>query len=83
MLKPGEELTSDRVVELALRQDVQADGSMSMNREDYRLQDWSKGEQPNWEYKKKYRDYTPLIEPSTFFAGHDSTSRRKKLFEFD
>lgn len=35
LLKPGEEFTADRILELALRQDVGADGSMAMNREDY------------------------------------------------
>jgi len=37
LLKPGDEFTCDRVVELALRQDVQPDGSLSMNKRDYRL----------------------------------------------
>ena len=56
---------------------------MSMNREDYRFRDWESGEGPNWEYKKKYRDYTPLINESAYFAGHDQVNKRKKLFEFD
>ena len=49
LLKPGDEFTAERVLELALRQDVSPDGSLSMNRQDYRLDDWTAGEQPNWE----------------------------------
>ena len=39
-----------------------------MNTEKYQLRDWEDGDQPNWEYKKKYRDYTPLINPDAYFA---------------
>ena len=83
LLKPGEELTADRVIELALRQDVAPDDSISMNKQDYRLRDWDDGEGPNWEYKKKYRDRTPLIEPDAYFSGANVTERRQKLFEYD
>jgi len=83
LLKPGEEFTADRVIELALRQDVSPDDSLSMNKEDYRVRDWDSGEQPNWEYKKKYRDMTPLVEPDAYFAGNNVVERRKKLFEYD
>jgi len=71
MLKPGEEFSADKIIEVALRQDVGPDGSMSMNRQDYRLRDWTQGTGPNWEYKKKYRDTTPIIDPSAYFAGDD------------
>lgn len=82
-LKPNEEFTCDRILEVALRQDVGPDGSMTMNRTDYKTQDMDAGETPNWEYKKKYRDNTPIINPSAYFAGDSVTARRKKLFEFD
>jgi len=83
LLKPGDEFTAERVLELALRQDVSPDGSLSMNRQDYRLDDWTAGEQPNWEYKKKYRDNTPIISPDAYFADYNVVNRRKKLFDFD
>lgn len=54
-----------------------------MNREDIRYRDWDDYDQPNWEYKKKYRDNTPLINEGHFYADHDKIMRRKKLFEFD
>lgn len=55
---------------------------MSMNREDYQYRDDS-GIQPIWEYKKKYRDRTPEINPEAYYAGENMVQRRKKLFEFD
>jgi len=41
LLRPGEEFTADRVIELALRQDVGPDASMSMNPRDYQHRDES------------------------------------------
>lgn len=41
LLKPGDEFTADRIIELALRQDIGPDPSLSINREDYRLRDWN------------------------------------------
>ena len=79
LMKPGEEFTADRVIELALRQDVGPDGSLSMNRQNYKLADDS----PTWEYKKKYRDNSPVLDSSAYFADHNSTERRRRLFEFD
>lgn len=83
LLKPGEEFSADRIIELALRQDVQPDGSIMMNRQNYKLRDWSKNEEPNWEYKKKYRDTTPIIGPDAYFAGNNVNQRRKQQFEFE
>ena len=82
LIKPGEEFSADRVIELALRQDVGPDGSMSMNRQNYKLAD-DRGQSPTWEYKKKYRDNSPILDASAYFADHNSTQRRKRLFEFD
>ena len=83
LLKPGDEFTANRIIELALRQDIGPDPSMSMNKEDYQIRDWEDNFGPNWEYKKKYRDTTPLIEPDAYFAGSNVVERRKKLFEYD
>ena len=58
LLKPGDEFTCDRIVELALRQDVSPDNSMSMNISNYTLKSLQ-GRDVDWEYKKKYRDNTP------------------------
>mgnify|MGYP006102341633 CR=1 FL=1 len=54
-----------------------------MNSERYQQKDWNDYDQPNWEYKKKYRDNTPLLKPDSYFADNDVTERRKTLFEYD
>lgn len=59
------------------------DDSLAMNRRDYRLRDWGDGEGPNWEYKKKYRDQTPLVDSDAYFAQANVTERRQQLFEYD
>jgi hypothetical protein len=76
LLKPGEEFSADRVIELALRQDIGPDPSISMNAEKYTMRDWDDYDQPNWEYKKKYRDNTPLLNPNAYFADNEVTQRR-------
>lgn len=83
LIKPGEEFSADRVIELALRQDIGPDPSMSMNRLNYQVRDWDDGMGANWEYKKKYRDNTPIIEADAYFADSNVTQRRKRLFEYD
>jgi ribosomal protein S18 len=83
LLKPGEEFTADRIIELALRQDIGPDPSLSMNSERYQQRDWKDYDQPNWEYKKKYRDNTPLLKPDAYFADNNVIERRKTLFEYD
>jgi ribosomal protein S18 len=83
LLKPGDEFTADRIVELALRQDIGPDPSMSMNREDLQFRDWDDYDQPNWEYKKKYRDNTPIVSEHSYFADSDVVNRRRRHFEYD
>lgn len=53
-----------------------------MNRQNYQLRD-EEGEAPTWEYKKKYRDKSPVISPDAYFAGHNTTERRRRMFEYD
>jgi hypothetical protein len=83
LLKPGDEFTADRIIELALRQDIGPDPSMSMNREDLQFRDWDDYDQPNWEYKKKYRDNTPIVNEHSYFADSDVVNRRRRHFEYD
>jgi hypothetical protein len=82
LLAPSEELTADRVIELALRQDVKPDGSASMNRQNYQLYN-DENQQPMWEYKKKYRDKSPLLNSDAYFAESNGPERRKRLFDFE
>ena len=39
--------------------------------------------QAPWEYKKKYRDTTPIIGPDAYNADHNRMERRKTYFEYD
>lgn len=83
LLKPGEEFTADRVIELALRQDLGPDPSVTSNRVDYHFRDWDDPEQSKWDYKKKYRDTTPLMNEEAYNADYKRMERRKTYFEYD
>jgi ribosomal protein S18 len=83
LLKPGEEFTADRVIELALRQDIGPDPSLTSNRVNYKHLDPNDPSQLPFEYKKKYRDTTPVVKPQDYFADHNRMERRKTFFEYD
>jgi hypothetical protein len=83
LLKPGEEFTADRVIELALRQDLGPDPSLTRNRIDYQIRDWDDIGQAQWNYKKQYRDTTPILSPSSYNADHERMEHRKTFFEYD
>lgn len=53
-----------------------------MNKENYRYKSL-KGTDEYWEYKKKYRDNFPELNPNAYFSDHNPIERRKKFFEFD
>ena len=55
---------------------------MAMPRENWQLYN-DEEQQPMWEYKKKYRDKTPLINSDAYYAGANATERRKRLFDFE
>ena len=38
---------------------------------------------PTWEYKKKFRDRTPLYGPEAVYAGHNSLERGQRMLEFE
>ena len=65
LILPNEAFTADRVIEKALRQDVGADPSMSMNKSNYQTLDPEDPFQASNELKKKYRDNTPLHGPDS------------------
>jgi len=74
MIAPGAEFTADRIIELALRQDVGPDRSTMMGKQKYKYADDSVS-QPVWDYKKKYRDKDPLLKSEAYYAGHEIVSR--------
>lgn len=52
------------------------DPSLSAKREDYRFMDQEEDALgPTWEYKKKFRDKTPLYGAEAVYAGHNSLDR--------
>jgi hypothetical protein len=65
LILPNEAFTADRVIEKALRQDIGADPSQSMNKAAYNTLDPEDPFQVTNEYKKKYRDTTPLHGPDS------------------
>jgi hypothetical protein len=53
-----------------------------MNVKDYQYRDWN-SDKAVWDYKKKYKDSTPLINESAYLSEHDNINRRKKEMSFD
>ena len=68
LINPNEDFTADRVIEKALRQDVGVDNSLSNSQSNFQYKDVDDAMAPTWEYKKKYRDTTPLIDDESYFA---------------
>ena len=84
LIGPNEEFSADRVIEKALRQDVGPDPSLSTRRDDFRYMDAEEDALgPTWEYKKKFRDRTPLYGPEAVYAGHNSLERGQRMLEFE
>ena len=83
LIKPGEEFTVERIIEKALRQDVGPDPTMAMNPTDYKHIDEKNPSFPIWEYKKKYRDRDPVLNPEAYFYDYNQIERRQKQFDFD
>lgn len=83
LIKPGEEFSVERVLEKALRQDVGPDPTMAMNVQNYKYNDEKNPSFPIWEYKKKYRDRDPVLNPEAYFYDYKQIERRQKQFDFD
>lgn len=54
-----------------------------MNRANYKYVDESNPFFPLWEYKKKYRDRDPVLNPEASFYDYNMIERRLKQFDFD
>jgi len=61
LIGPNEVFSADRVIEKSLRQDVGVDNSLSNVEANYQFKDRDDAMAPTWEYKKRYRDKTPLV----------------------
>ena len=83
LMGPNEEFSSDRVIEKALRQDVGVDTSMSDMRSNYQIKDRDDALTPVWEYRKKYRDRTPVVDPESYYAGSNVVDKMNKQLEYE
>jgi hypothetical protein len=83
LITPGEAFTAERIIEKALRQDIGPDPTLAVNRLKYKYDDQDNSLRPTWEYKKKYRDNTPIQGPESYFYDYQMIERRKKQFAFD
>jgi hypothetical protein len=78
LIKPGEEFTVEKVIEKALRQDIGPDPSLAMPRENYKYFNEKNPQFPIWEYKKKYRDRDPTLNPEAYFYDYNMIERRQR-----
>lgn len=76
LIKPGEEFSVERVIEKALRQDVGPDPTLAINKQNYKFEDKDDTTFPIWEYKKKYRDRDPTLNPEAYFYDYKLIERR-------
>ncbi|CDW82874.1 30s ribosomal protein s18 [Stylonychia lemnae] len=82
LIKPNEEFTAERVIEKALRQDIGPDPTLALNRVDYQFEDKNNLMFHEHEYKKKYRDKDPALNPEAYFYDNKLLERRKREIDF-
>lgn len=82
LIPAGADFSADRVVELALRQDVGIDSSKMAMRQKLKYVDDSPM-QPIWEYKKKYRDRDPVVRSEDHLASYNFVSKQERQQAFE
>ena len=83
LINPNEDFTADRVIEKALRQDVGVDSSLSGIESNFQYRDKDDAMAPVWEYKKKYRETTPLVKADSYYAGGNIVDKQNKQLEYE
>lgn len=83
LINPNEEFSVERVVEKALRQDVGVDNSLSGVQSNFQTKDQDDALAPTWEYRKKYRDTTPLVKADSYFAQGNIVEKQNKQLDFE
>jgi hypothetical protein len=78
LIKPGEVFSLERVIEKALRQDIGPDPTLAINKENYKYDDPNNTMFPVWEYRKKYRDRDPVLNPEAYFYDYKLIERRQR-----
>ncbi len=82
LLKPGELFTPETVIEKALRQEIGPDPTMATNKENFQMDTKHTHPMgPVWEYKKKYREKTPMLNEQAYFYDYKLIERRQKVME--
>lgn len=83
MVPAGALFSADLVIEAALRQDIGPDPSLSSGAKQNYQHASENTLEPIWEYKKKYRDKTPMLNEEAYFAGHNRAGRNERQAAFD
>ena len=83
LIGPNEQFSADRIIEKALRQDVGIDKSMSNMQSNFQYKDRDDALAPTWEYKKKYRDTTPLIKADSYYAQGNLVDKQNKALDYE
>lgn len=83
LIKPNEEFSVEKVIEKALRQDVGPDPTLAMNKQNYQYADRVSNMGQMWEYKKKYRDKDPVLNPEAYFYDYKNLERRQTKINYE
>ena len=83
LINPTEEFSVERVIEKAMRQDVGVDNSLSGVQSNFKTKDREDALAPTYEYRKKYRDTTPLIKADSYYAQGNIVYKQNKQLEFE
>ena len=83
LIGANEEFSADRVLEKALRQDIGVDASLSGVESNFQFKDEWDALAPTWEYRKKYRDTTPLVKADSYFAGGNIVDKQNKQLDYE
>ena len=83
LIGPNEEFSADRILEKALRQDVGVDASASGIQDNFHYIDEDDALALTFEYRKKYREKTPLVQPDAYFSGGNIIDKQNKQLEYE
>lgn len=83
LIGANEEFSADRVLEKALRQDVGIDSSLSNFKLKHQFHGIEDPTSITWEYKKKYRDTTPVVSAESYYSGGNIVERYDKQLEYE
>ena len=56
---------------------------MATENQNFKYEDKENAMFPIWEYKKKYRDRDPVLNPEAYYYDYKNEERRMRKVEFD